>query len=40
MEIRFNFVTFLTNHDAAGGLSVPAIDSRIEVSACTFFIRT
>jgi hypothetical protein len=22
------------------GLSVPAIDSRIDVSACTFFIRT
>ena len=33
-------VTFLTDYEVTGGLSVPAIDSRIEVSACTFFIRT
>jgi hypothetical protein len=37
--VFFNHVTLLTNHVASRGLSVPAIDSRIEVSACTFFIR-
>src|SRR3982074_1220140 len=35
----FSRQTVASNHVASRGLSDPAIDSRIDVSACTFFIR-
>ena len=40
-ELRFAIHrSLLINHvPSVRGLSVPAIDSRIDVSACTFFIR-